>query len=95
MPVISKTHIGLVRKNNEDSLLVREPHLIEIFEDDIVKRDCRHRDRAESASETKAIKLQNIVHKLPPTSFCITIISRGTAKCNGNWQNMIAENTKN
>jgi protein phosphatase len=30
MPVISKTHIGLVRKNNEDSLLVREPHLFAI-----------------------------------------------------------------
>lgn len=27
MPVISKTHLGLVRKNNEDSILVRQPHL--------------------------------------------------------------------
>ncbi len=30
MPVISKTHLGLVRKNNEDSLLIREPHLFAI-----------------------------------------------------------------
>lgn len=30
MPVVSKTHVGMVRKNNEDSILVREPHLFAI-----------------------------------------------------------------
>ena len=30
MRVISKTHVGLVRENNEDSLLIREPHLFAV-----------------------------------------------------------------
>lgn len=30
MKVISKTHVGMVRNNNEDSLLVREPHLFAV-----------------------------------------------------------------
>ena len=30
MKIVSKTHIGLVRKNNEDSMLVREPVLFAI-----------------------------------------------------------------
>lgn len=28
MQVISRTHVGLVRENNEDALLVREPSLL-------------------------------------------------------------------
>lgn len=28
MQVISRTHVGLVRENNEDALLVREPYLL-------------------------------------------------------------------
>lgn len=30
MKVISKTHVGMVRNNNEDSLLVREPFLFAV-----------------------------------------------------------------
>ena len=30
MKVISKTHVGMVRNNNEDSLLVREPYLFAV-----------------------------------------------------------------
>lgn len=28
MQVVSRTHTGLVRENNEDALLVREPYLL-------------------------------------------------------------------
>ena len=30
MKVISRTHVGLVRENNEDALLIREPHLFAV-----------------------------------------------------------------
>ena len=30
MQVISRTHVGLVRENNEDALLVREPSLFAV-----------------------------------------------------------------
>lgn len=30
MQVISRTHVGLVRENNEDALLVREPYLFAV-----------------------------------------------------------------
>ena len=30
MQVVSRTHVGLVRENNEDALLVREPYLFAV-----------------------------------------------------------------
>ncbi len=30
MQVVSRTHVGLVRENNEDALLIREPHLFAV-----------------------------------------------------------------
>ena len=30
MQVVSRTHVGLIRENNEDALLVREPYLFAV-----------------------------------------------------------------